>query len=153
MMAKDVIQHGGLKRSSVTQLTRSASPTVVAHCSAEHLQSPNSTVQGTIPQSGPTNPTCHLGNHWSLLPASAHKLQSVSLIDHLFHLPDRNCASKMQAHFVLLLVMAAFGTLTESLCGIRHLVAPTATRKFYQPGLSRCIVTMPSWRRGFLFMT
>ena len=41
----------------------------------------------------------------------------------------------MQAHFcVLLLMMAAISTLTESLW-IRHLVAPTATRKFYQPAL------------------
>ena len=41
----------------------------------------------------------------------------------------------MQAHFcVLLLVMAAFGTLTESL-SIHHPVAPTATRNFYPPFL------------------
>ena len=45
-------------------------------------------------------------------------------------LPIAHAQSKMQAHFcVLLLVMAAFGTLTESLW-IRHLVAPTITKSF-----------------------
>ena len=43
--------------------------------------------------------------------------------------------------------MAAIGTLTESLW-IRHLVAPTATRKFYQPALVKMycdIAIMEAW--------
>ena len=45
---------------------------------------------------------------------------------------------------VLLLVMAAFGILTESLWN-RHLVAPTATRNSYQPALVKMYAIMEAW--------
>ena len=46
-------------------------------------------------------------------------------------------------------MMAAFEVLFESL-SIRHLVAHTARRNFYQPVLVRIFHNCPSWRRGFL---